>query len=94
MASPQPRIAAIADRPGLTYDAIHLNTFGAGQYAANIARVVMSAANRLRAGSVTALTVAGTNGVPADATAALTGYMIHANMLGKASFTAKYRRAK
>jgi Raf kinase inhibitor-like YbhB/YbcL family protein len=32
--------------------------------------------------------------VPADATAALTGYMIHANMLGKASFTAKYRRAK
>ena len=32
--------------------------------------------------------------VPADATAALTGYMIHANMLGKASFTAKYGRAK
>lgn len=32
--------------------------------------------------------------VPADATAALTGYMIHANMLGKASFTATYGRAK
>jgi Raf kinase inhibitor-like YbhB/YbcL family protein len=32
--------------------------------------------------------------VPADATAALTGYMIHGNMLGKASFTAKYGRAK
>lgn len=32
--------------------------------------------------------------IPADATAALTGYMIHANMLGKASFTAKYGRAK
>jgi len=32
--------------------------------------------------------------VPADATAALTGYMIHANMLGKASFTAKYGRSK
>ena len=31
--------------------------------------------------------------VPADATAALTGYMIHGNMLGKASFTAKYGRA-
>jgi phosphatidylethanolamine-binding protein (PEBP) family uncharacterized protein len=31
--------------------------------------------------------------VPADATAALTGYMIHANMFGKASFTAKYGRA-
>ncbi len=32
--------------------------------------------------------------VPADATAALTGYMIHANTLGKASFTARYGRAK
>ena len=32
--------------------------------------------------------------VAADATAALTGYMIHANMLSKASFTAKYARAK
>lgn len=32
--------------------------------------------------------------VPTDATAALTGYMIHANMLGKASFTAKYGRTK
>jgi Raf kinase inhibitor-like YbhB/YbcL family protein len=30
--------------------------------------------------------------VPADATAALTGYMIHANMINKASFTAKYGR--
>ena len=32
--------------------------------------------------------------VPPDATAALTGFMIHANMLAKASFTAKYGRAK
>ena len=32
--------------------------------------------------------------VPVDATAALTGYMIHANMLGKASFTAKYGRSR
>ena len=32
--------------------------------------------------------------VPADASAALTGYMIHANALGKASFTAKYGRAR
>lgn len=32
--------------------------------------------------------------VPADATAALTGYMIHANSLGKASFTATYGRPK
>jgi len=32
--------------------------------------------------------------VPADATAALTGYMIRGNALGKASFTAKYGRHK
>jgi Raf kinase inhibitor-like YbhB/YbcL family protein len=32
--------------------------------------------------------------VPADATAALTSFMIHANILGKASFTATYGRAK
>lgn len=32
--------------------------------------------------------------VPADATAALTGFMIHGNALGKASFTARYDRAK
>ena len=61
--------AAIADRPGLTYDAIHLNTFGAAEYAANIARVVMSTASRLAAGSTTTVKVAGVGGVPADATA-------------------------
>lgn len=32
--------------------------------------------------------------VPADATAALAGFMIHANSLGQASFTAKYGRPK
>ena len=32
--------------------------------------------------------------IPADATAALTGFMINANSLGKASFTAKYARPK
>ncbi|PIQ56694.1 MAG: phosphatidylethanolamine-binding protein, partial [Comamonadaceae bacterium CG12_big_fil_rev_8_21_14_0_65_59_15] len=32
--------------------------------------------------------------VPPDATAALTGYMINGNSLGKASFSAKYGRAK
>jgi Raf kinase inhibitor-like YbhB/YbcL family protein len=32
--------------------------------------------------------------IPADATAALAGFMIHANALGKASFTARYGRAK
>ena len=61
--------AAIADRPGLTYDAIHLNTFGAAEYAANIARVVMSTPTRLRAGSVTTVIAADTPGVPGDAAA-------------------------
>jgi Raf kinase inhibitor-like YbhB/YbcL family protein len=32
--------------------------------------------------------------IPADATAALAGYMINANSLGKASFTARYGRPK
>ena len=32
--------------------------------------------------------------VPADATAALTGFMINGNSLGKASFTARYGRPK
>lgn len=32
--------------------------------------------------------------IPADATAALAGYMIHGNMLAKASFTARYGRKK
>jgi len=33
-------------------------------------------------------------GLPPDPTAALTGFMINANSLGKASFTARYGRAK
>lgn len=32
--------------------------------------------------------------IPADATAALAGFMVHANSVGKASFTVKYGRAK
>lgn len=32
--------------------------------------------------------------IPADATAALAGYMINANAIGKASFVARYGRAK
>lgn len=32
--------------------------------------------------------------IPADATAALAGFMIHANMIGQASFTARYGRPK
>ncbi len=61
--------AAIADRPGLTYDAIHLNTGGAAEYSANVARVVTSAANRLPEGTVTPIRVAGVGGVPAGAAA-------------------------
>ena len=32
--------------------------------------------------------------IPADATAALAGFMINANGVGKASFTARYGRPK
>ena len=32
--------------------------------------------------------------IPADATAALAGFMVNGNAIGKASFTAKYGRAK
>jgi len=32
--------------------------------------------------------------LPADGTAALAGFMTHANAIGKASFTAKYGRPK
>jgi phosphatidylethanolamine-binding protein (PEBP) family uncharacterized protein len=32
--------------------------------------------------------------IPADATAALAGFMINANAIGKATFTAKYGRPK
>ena len=60
---------AIADRPALTYDAIHLNPFGAAEYANNIARVVTSTASRLAAGSTTTVKVSGVGGVPAGATA-------------------------
>ncbi len=61
--------AALADRPGLTYDAIHLNTTGAAEYSANIARVVMSTSSRLAAGSITTVKLAGVGELPADATA-------------------------
>ena len=37
---------------------------------------------------------AGNESLPGTATAALTGYMIHGNSLGQASFTAKYGRPK
>ena len=61
--------AAIADRTGLTYDAIHLTSFGAAEYSNNVARVVKGAVNRIPDGSVTEVEVAGVRGVPADASA-------------------------
>jgi hypothetical protein len=49
--------AAIADRPGLTYDAIHLNSVGAALYSKLIADTVMETANRPLAGTVTKMSV-------------------------------------
>ena len=60
--------AAIADRPGLTYDAIHLNTFGAAEYSNLIARTVQQTATRLPAGHVQEIDVTAA-GAPADAAA-------------------------
>lgn len=61
--------ASVSDRPGLTYDAIHLNTYGASEYSGLAAGTVATVANRLPAGTVTAVPVAGLHGVPADAKA-------------------------
>jgi len=61
--------AAIADRPGLTYDAIHLSAFGIAEYTRNVARVVKGAVDRTPDGTVTPVTVAGAAGVPGDAAA-------------------------
>jgi hypothetical protein len=60
--------AAIADRPGLTYDAIHLNTYGAAEYSNLIARTVQQTATRLAAGSVREIDVTAA-GAPVDAAA-------------------------
>lgn len=61
--------AAIADRPGLTYDAIHLNSFGAREYAGLVSRSVQAVRGRIPDGSVTEVTVAGPGAVPAEASA-------------------------
>lgn len=49
--------AAIADQPGLTYDAIHLNRTGAALYSQLIANTVLETANRPLAGVVTKMSV-------------------------------------
>lgn len=60
--------AANADRPGLTYDAIHLNSYGAAEYSNLVAQAVQQVATRLPAGHVQELDVAAA-GIPADASA-------------------------
>ncbi len=50
--------AAAADRPGLTYDAIHLNSTGAALYSSLIANAVMNNETRLDDGAVTRVHVA------------------------------------
>lgn len=59
--------ATAANRAGLTYDAIHLNTAGAATYAGAIAEVVSSIDTRVPAGTITRVKVAGVQGIPADA---------------------------
>jgi len=61
--------AAIANRPGLTYDAIHLGTYGAAEYAGLVASTVLATAGRLPSRSVTEVRVAGLAGVGQDVTA-------------------------
>lgn len=51
--------ASIADRSGLTYDAIHLNTTGAAEYSTLAAGTVLSASTRRPAGTVSEITVPG-----------------------------------
>jgi len=61
--------AAVADQPGLTYDAIHLNPAGAAMYSQLIASTVNDALDRPARGAEHAVVVAGEGGVPADAAA-------------------------
>jgi hypothetical protein len=54
---------SVADRPGITYDAIHLNRVGAALYAQTVASTVLSTANRPLAGTVTRVAVTGQAGI-------------------------------
>jgi hypothetical protein len=60
---------AAADRPGITYDAIHLNTTGAALYSQLIASAAMAVLDRPAAGSVQQIAVDGRAGVPPGAAA-------------------------
>ena len=57
--------AAAADRPGITYDAIHLNTTGAGLYAGLVRSTVDSTATTVADGSTTRVRVPASNGAVA-----------------------------
>ena len=59
--------AAVADQPGLTYDAIHLNPVGSALYAKIIWESVVAASTRATDGSVTRVTVPDAAGVGAVA---------------------------
>ena len=55
--------AAIADRPGITYDAIHLNATGAALYSSLIAETAMNVLSRPATGATTVVPVSGVSGV-------------------------------
>ena len=59
--------AAAADRPGITYDAIHLNTTGAALYSSLVRQAVDAATHRVPAGSVTRVAVPDAAGTAAVA---------------------------
>ena len=59
--------AAAADRPGITYDAIHLNTTGAALYSSLVRQAVDAATHRVAAGSVTRIAVPNAAGTAAVA---------------------------
>jgi hypothetical protein len=61
--------ASIADRSGLTYDAIHLNTFGAAEYSALAASTVMSGATRKPAGHISMINLDTLAGISGDTAA-------------------------
>lgn len=57
--------AAVADRPGLTYDAIHLNTAGAELYTSLIRETVVASQTAVGNGSITRVVVPGAAGAAA-----------------------------
>lgn len=59
--------AAVADRTGLTYDAIHLNNDGAALYADQIRSAVMGTMTKVAEGSTTRIAVPDADGVSAVA---------------------------